>query len=353
MTSSKISLPGSSSFLGRIALITCLFIAAFSGQIHAQDFEGKSISDVSIRYRGAKTVDEARLRNLMSTKAGSEYRAERLDNDIKTLFESGLVDDVRFLAEPVGDKVRVIADVLTRDQINGVGFVGNTIFSDQKLAKETKLKAGGTMSDSQILEARRNLEKYYQGYGYPDVLISHRTQATGQQGASDLIFVIDEGAKNEVRKIRFEGNTKFTTPELKKEMKTKEKGWFSWLTKSGRFESDQLDQDLDAVLDYYRSKGYLRASSPGMRRDPVGDGRVDLVIPINEGEKYTVAGISFGRMTIFKPEELQPSMTLDAGDAYSSKKMRDDIKTIRSFYGSRGYADATVNPDIKDAGPTA
>lgn len=351
MTSSKFSQPGKGSLLGRIALIACLFVTAFSGKIHAQDFEGKNISELAIRYRGAKTVDEARLRNLMSTKAGTQYRAERLDNDIKTLFESGLVDDVRFLAEPVGESVRVIADVLTRDQINGVGFVGNTIFSDQKLAKESKLKAGGTMSDAQILEARRNLEEYYQGFGYPDVLITHRTQATGREGASDLIFVIDEGAKNEVRKIRFEGNSVFTTQDLKKEMKTKEKGWLSWLTKSGRFESGQLDEDLDAVLDYYRSKGYLRASSPGMRRDPVGDGRVDLVIPINEGEKYTVAGISFGRMTVFKPEELQPSMTLDGGDAYSSKKMRDDIRTIRSFYGSRGYADATVNPDIKDAGP--
>ncbi|MBG7606653.1 MAG: outer membrane protein assembly factor BamA [Verrucomicrobia bacterium] len=351
MTSSKFTLLGLGSLLGRISLIACLFITAFSGQIHAQDFEGKNISEVAVRYRGAETVDEARLRNLMSTKAGTKYRAERLDNDIKTLFESGLVDDVRFLAEPVGNGVRVIADVLTRDQFSGVGFVGNTIFSDQKLAKETKLKAGGTMSDATILEARRNLEKYYQGYGYPDVLISHRTQATGREGMSDLIFVIDEGAKNEVRKIRFEGNTVFTTPELKKEMKTKEKGWFSWLTKSGRFESGQLDEDLDAVLDYYRSKGYLRANSPGMRRDPVGDGRVDLVIPINEGEKYTVAGVSFGRMTVFKSEELYPSMTLNGGDAYSSKKMRDDIKMIRSFYGSRGYADATVNPDIKDAGP--
>ena len=324
---------------------------AFSGGLQAQDFEGKTISEVSVRYRGAKTVDEARLRNLMATKAGTAYRAERLDNDIKSLFESGLVEDVRFLAEPVGNSVRIIADVLTRDQINGVGFVGNTIFSDQKLAKETKLKAGGTMSDTEILEARRNLEKYYQGYGYPDVSISHRTQATGQQGTSDLVFVIDEGTKNEVRKIRFEGISVFTTPELKKEMKTKEKSWFSWLTKSGRFESDQLDSDLDAVLDFYREKGYLRASSPGMRRDPVGDGRVDLVIPINEGEKYTVSGVSFGRMTVFKPEELYPSLTLNGGDAYSSKSMREDIKMIRDFYGSRGYADATANPDIKDAGP--
>jgi outer membrane protein insertion porin family len=351
MIHSTSPLPRLGTLARRLALIAMVLAATFSGRLHAQDFEGKNITEVAVRYRGAKTVDEARIRNLMSTKAGTQYRAERLDNDIKTLFESGLIDDVRFLAEPVGAGVRIIADVLTRPTINGVGFVGATVFSAQKLAQETKLKSGGAMSDADILEARRNIEKYYQGYGYPDVIVSHRIQETGQPGLSDLIFVIDEGSKNEVRKIRFEGNTVFTTPELKKEMKTKEKGWFSWLTKSGRFESYQLDEDLDAVLDYYRSNGYLRASSPGMRRDPVGDGRVDLVIPISEGEKYTVAGVSFGRMTVFKPEELYPSMTLNGGDAYSSAKMRDDIKTIRSFYGSRGYADALVSPDIKDAGP--
>ncbi len=300
MTSSIFFHAGLDRLKGFLALTAFVLISGFTGNLVAQDFEGKNISDVSIRYRGAKTVDEARIRNLMSTKAGTQYRAERLDNDIKSLYESGLVDDVRFLAEPVGaNGVKVIADVLTRPAMAGVGFVGNTVFSDQKLAKETKLKAGGALSDAEILTARRNIEEYYRGYGYPDILVTHRTQATNQPGTSDLIFVIDEGVKNEVRKIRFEGNTVFTTPELKKEMKTKEKGWFSWLTKSGRFESDQLDSDLDAVLDYYRSKGYLRANSPGMRRDPVGDGRVDLVIPINEGEKYTVDGVSFGRMTVF------------------------------------------------------
>ncbi|MEX1115952.1 MAG: outer membrane protein assembly factor BamA [Akkermansiaceae bacterium] len=337
--------------VGQFAALTSLAVISLAGTLYAQDFEGKNISEVAIRYNGAKTVDEARLRNLMASKAGSAYRAESLDQDIKALYESGLVDDVRFLAEPAGGSVKLIAEVSTRPGLGGVGFVGNTIFSDQKLAKESKMKAGGALSDEQILEARRNIETYYQGYGYPDVTVTHRTQATGQPGLSDLIFVIDEGAKNEIRKIRFEGNTAFTDPELRKEMKVKEKGWFSWLTKSGRFESDELDTDLDAILDYYRSKGYLRASSPGMRRDPVGDGRVDLVIPINEGEKYTVEGVGFGKMTVFKPEELYPALTLNGNDAYSSKKMRADITMIRSYYGSRGYADALVTPDIRDAGP--
>jgi len=134
-------------------------------------------------------------------------------------------------------------------------------------------------------------------------------------------------------------------------MKVKETGWFSWLTKSGRFDSGQLDTDLDAILDYYRSRGYLRANSPGIRREPVADGRVDLIIPINEGERYTVTGVGFGPMKVFKPDELYPALTLTGNQAYSSTKMRADITMIRSYYGSRGYADALVTPDIRDAGP--
>lgn len=338
--------------MSQFAALVFTAVLSLAGNLLAQDFEGKTITNLEIRYRGAKTVNEDVLRNQMTTKAGAIYRSEDLDKDITALYESGLVDDVRFLAEPVGDKsVKLITEVTTRPLRGGVGFVGNTIFTDQKLAKETKLKASGVMSDAEILEARRNLEKYYQGHGYPDVSISHRIQATAREGLSDLIFVIDEGTKNEIRKIRFEGVTAFTKPELLKEMKTKEKGWLSWLTKSGRFESDQLDTDLDAVLDYYRSKGYLRANSPGFRREPVKDGRVDLVMPINEGEKYTVAGIGFSQMTVFKSEELYPGLTLNTNNAYSSKKMRADITMIRSYYGSRGYADASVSPDIRDAGP--
>lgn len=319
--------------------------------LKAQDFEGKTISEVVIRFNGPGNVEEAKLRNYMSTAAGQPYRTEKLDTDIKSLFESGLVDDVRWLAEPVGDNVKLIAEVTTRSRLNGVGFVGNTVFKDDKLAKETKLKAGGAISDSEIVAAQRNLEKYYQGYGYPDVTITHRMQPTAQAGLADLIFVIEEGAKNEVRKIKFEGNTSFTALELRKNMKVREKGLFSWITKSGRFETGQLEEDLASVLEFYRDKGYLRVSSPGVRRDPVGDGRVDIVIPINEGDKYTVAGVGFGKMTVFKPEELYPALTLASGSPYSSKKMRADITMIRSYYGSRGYADATVTPDISDAGP--
>ena len=93
-----------------LALIFMLISAVTSS---AQDFEGKNISSVAIRYSGAKTVDEARLRGHMAVRAGQKYSASRLDDDVRTLYESGLVDDVRFFVEPLGDSVKVIAEVLS------------------------------------------------------------------------------------------------------------------------------------------------------------------------------------------------------------------------------------------------
>jgi outer membrane protein insertion porin family len=84
---------------------------------------------VTIRYRGAKTVNEDLLRNQMTSKAGSPYRAENLDKDITALYESGLVDDVRFLAEPVGDSVNLIAEVTTRPMRRRRGISSATRFS--------------------------------------------------------------------------------------------------------------------------------------------------------------------------------------------------------------------------------
>ena len=332
-------------------LLAIVFLPVSS---EGQDFEGRTISSLTFRYRGPQTVDENRLLGYMRVREGQRYSAEVLDEDIVSLYESGLVDDVSFFGELEGENaVRLIVEVVTRPARAGVGFVGNTVFSDKKLAKVTELEGSGPLSDQEILSARRKIEEHYRGFGYPDVLVTHRLQETERPGYADLVFVIDEGVKSEVRKIRFEGNRAFRDVELRREMETKQKGLFSFFTKSGRINPEQLQQDLERVKDFYRNRGYLRVRIGEVRREPAKKGRVDLVIPVYEGEKYTVQSVSFGKMSVFRPEELEPALSLTARQPYSAEKMRDDIRMIRSYYGSRGYADAAVTPDIRDAGPGA
>jgi len=324
-----------------------------AGVVSGQDFNDKTISEVQIRFRGPKTVDEARLRNFMSVRAGDKFNNEVLDADIKKLYESGLVDDVRFLAEPAGERLKLVCEVVTRPSVPGIGFVGNTLYSDAKLARVTKLKAGKPISDADILEARRNIEDHYRGYGYPEVRVGHEMQATAREGWSDLIFIVEEGVRSEVRKIRFEGNNAFADVELRREMETKQKGLFSFITKSGRIDPIELERDKDRVLAFYRNEGHMRAAITETRKVAVKDGRVDLVFTIYEGPVYKVGSISFGKMTVFTSEELSPGLSMIAGDRYSAKKLADDRRMIRSYYGSRGYADATIQADSKSSDDAA
>ncbi|MFT7301866.1 MAG: outer membrane protein insertion porin family [Akkermansiaceae bacterium] len=338
--------------LGSLLLAAPVMVGTAQAQnflLEAGQFDGKKVTTVEIRYRGAKTVNEARLRSHMAVAPGKKYSQTVLDGDVKTLYASGLVDDIQFFAEDVSGGVKVIAEVVTRPLISGLGFDGNSTFSDKKLANETKLGVGQVLSDTQIIKARKNIEKLYEGYGYPDVTVTHRLQATSRAGYADLVFLVGEGGKSEVYKIRFEGNNALKDADLRKEMETKEKGWFSWFTKSGRINSVALDEDIGKVKDFYRSKGYWRAKVGLPKRVPrIGEG-VDLVIPVNEGPKYIVNSVGFPKIKVFTREELMPALSLVGNMPYSSKKVRDDIRMISSYYGSRGYADVAVVPDVREA----
>jgi outer membrane protein insertion porin family len=324
----------------------------FSTNVLGQDFLEEpdlKVTQVVFRYNGPKTVAESRLRSFTSTRVGQSFDAGVVDEDVKRLYESGLVQDVQVLGEEVTGGVKVIFEVTTRGTFDTVGFQGNSVFSDRKLAKEVQLTAGEILSDAKILTARRNIQEYYRGFGYPDVSVTHRLQDEGE-GVTALIFQINEGVKSEVRKIRFEGNQAFSDVELRREMETKQKGIFSFITKSGRIDNQQLQRDLESVKGFYQNNGYLRAKVLGEERVPVRDGRVDLVISVQEGGKYNVNQIQFGPMTVFKPEELMPALSLISGMPYSAKKVNDDRRAIRSYYGSRGYADANISAEVKDAG---
>lgn len=246
--------------LGSLIITSPVMVESALGQdflTEAALFDDKKVTSVEIRYRDAKTVNEARLRTHMAVAPGKTYSQTMLDGDIRTLYESGLVDDVEFFAEEVGDGVKVIAEVKTRPLIRGVGFDGNSKFTDKKLAGETKVTVGQILSDAEIVKARRNIEKYYEGYGYPDVSVNHRLQSTGKPGYADLVFLIGEGEKSEVYNIRFDGNRVLKDADLRKEMTTKEKGWFSFLSKSGRINTLILEEDIASLEDYYKSKGFF------------------------------------------------------------------------------------------------
>lgn len=159
----------------------------------AKDVEGRLVSEVAIRYVGPKTIEEERLRVFIRTTSHSRYKSERVDEDIKSLYESGLVNDVRVQAELKRGGVEVVYEVKTRPRMGPSPFVGNTVFSDQRLALESELVVGDRLDRASLSAAARKIEAYYQRHGYTQAKVTVRDNAWGANEPEDFQFIIEEG----------------------------------------------------------------------------------------------------------------------------------------------------------------
>lgn len=318
-------------------------------------YAGKTIKNVTMRYRGTgKTVVEARLLNMIATQPGTKYTPETVDKDLERLLKSGLVGGNTTVAvEADGDQVNVFFELATQNLLGGVGFKGNNRFEHWDLAEECGLKGGQAISDKALSEAINKLRTYYHDARYPDAQVSYHYQKTERPGYVDVIFNINEGKRANIINIDFIGNENIDSAALRQVMKTKEKGWLTWITKSGQIDREVVEDDLAELVTHYRNKGYLRAKLTKVQYLNHGDAddkKLTLQITVDEGKRYKVNKIVFGPTSVFTAEELVPGLSMYDGDYYSGKKVADDITMIRRYYGSRGYADAEIIPDIQEVG---
>ncbi len=320
-------------------------------------YEGRKVTGVSIRYvSGKRTVPDSRLYDVIQTRAGTKYSALRINADLERLIERGLVaPDTRVAVDPVGEGVRVTFEVKASSVMGGVGFTGNYRFKAEKIRENIKLEPGRVLNDKGLSQAKAAIIKMYQEAGYPDVKVSWRNASTQRATYNDVIFDIVEGRPVSMNSIQFVGNHQFDSQQLRQIMETKERGIFTWVTKSGRIDRDQVEDDLQAVIRQYRNYGYLRARITNVEYfvlNPKATGRQKLRmrVHIDEGPRYRVRNVSFGGITVYKPKELEPGLSMLGGDIYSLQKVSDDTQMIRKYYGAKGYADAEVRPDINEVG---
>ena len=156
--------------------------------------EGKEISSVTVRFEGERNFDEKGLMPFISSAEGSSYSAERSDDDIRALYESGYVEDARVVCEPENGKVRLIYVVSVRPQIGPIVFVGNTLFSNIRLVSEIEARTDdGELSLEDIDDNAKKIRNFYKSHGYPNVNVRVTASNGGPATANDFRFIIDEG----------------------------------------------------------------------------------------------------------------------------------------------------------------
>lgn len=321
---------------------TCLVSSQLSW---GQEAQAPIVKSIDIQFAGPATVSKERILNNMRTKVGKPYSIGIAEEDVRNLYQTAKVFNVRIFGDPQPDGIKVIVVVQTKGKVKEVLIEGATQIKVSKLRKKLATKAGGELTESDVEVDRQAILNLYQEKGYKDTEVKTSIQTDEKTEDSTVTFTVIEAGKTLIGKISFEGNTQFSDRQLRKVIKTRRHTIFSFLDKSGRVEKDKLSEDIDALREFYQNHGYedVKIGDPAVIRTE-GKTKIELSYSIEEGPQYHIGQISIGETRLFTTKEIASALLLKEGDVYSPAAVQTDIKRIQDAYGSHGYIDAQITP---------
>ncbi len=182
-----------------------------------------------------------------------------------------------------------------------------------------------------------------------------------------LTFNINEGPKVKVGKIGFEGNQVLSDRALRRAMKHLKpigipKSLILENIFSRTYDQSKLAEDLELVRGKYQDRGYFTALvlEPNLNMRDVGGGfhipvfypnkpgkRVDLTIPVQEGEQYRLGKLTFTGVKFFRQPDalMRPMFQMKDGDIFNVSKVRKGLENLRKLYGEFGFINMVSSPD--------
>jgi outer membrane protein insertion porin family len=304
-----------------------------------------------ITYRALEPDVDALARNQLRLREGAAFDAALVSEDLGRLNRVGRFRSVEASAQALDDgSVEVIYTVRLQPLVTVVDITGNTRIPDNQLMGLIDLLEGTPVDPSALDRAARRIEQRYRDEGFYNARVGFDQEQIESAGA--VIFQIREGEKLRVTQVRFGGNNNVSEQELRWQIDTTE-AWLLSFIEAGELDDDVLENDVAAIVKYYKDRGYLDARcAPILTPSP--DGREVLVeFQVDEGARYSVREVKVaydgaksidvgGGEGVFTPEQLIGLMPIKPGDVYSDARVRASLDEIKAAYGKLGYADARV-----------
>lgn len=299
----------------------------------------------------------------LGTRTGQPLELRKITLDTSNLWSERRLA-TRALVQEDGDQVIVTFRVDQEVQVyERVEFRGLRQFSRTEVEELLGLYADRQVTSTEAVALRNVLVARYRRDGFAFCSVDLREQepeggAPGDRPRRVLTFHVDEGPKVKVRAIQFRGNTTYPALPVLGLL-----GAGDYLLRDAHLQSDPawgfsggapysreiLEEDLDRLRLFYRSRGFLDATVD------LGDVRfapdctsVDLDILVVEGIRYRITDVKLVHVddtgkpadpggVLYPVEEVAKVLKLQPGEYYDHDKIRRDWQAIQDFYGRRGH----------------
>jgi outer membrane protein insertion porin family len=310
------------------------------GQVAAPRVQQIEIRHIPVNQPAAS--DEL-IRANIRVKVGDPLVKTSVDDDVRNLYNTGYFYNIRVAEERVDGGTKLVYILQGKPLLTDVLFSGNTKFSTSKLQKELTSKVGQPLDERKLFADAQKIQTKYQKAGYQRTKVEYKLNINENAGRGAATFEITEAPKVKITDIQFTGAAAFSEKELAKQLKTKEKWMFSWLTGSDKFKDDQFDDDKERLAEFYRNKGYLDFEIKDVAFEYPRPDRLVIKFQLFEGRQYKVGAVAVKGNAVFPTPELERDLRMTAGQTFTPEGQRKDVDALRDFYGSKGYIDARVN----------
>ena len=329
---------------------------------------------LDLQIRGNNTIPNHNLLRNIRTRQGRYFDPDLLQQDVNELWKMKEVQRVIGPYVKQTDQGVVIdIEVVERQLIQSVKFVGNRAVTDRALFKETNLSDGQPLDHHEIKLVKHRIEEYYQDKGYPNTQVE--ILEGGQNSDNSAVFLIHEDQQKRVWNVEFSGNSIASDSRLKSLIESKP-GILKLV--GGLVKQNEIDQDVLRLTSYYRALGFFNAR---IGREVVehDNGRwITLRFVIDEGPRYRIRSVTFIGNEVFDQGQLMHMIELkpasnavaetsslpfsvphlddlvasDSGAAsefpeFSTKMMNQDLVSLRDLYGANGFVFSNVEVETR------
>ncbi len=303
---------------------------------------------------GNSDIRTSRLRREIEMEAGMPLDEVRVKRDADKLFRfyqersfpNAVVEFSITRDDELGTGVVVYRiDEGEKLRIANIEFIGNDSFSAGTLRSEMKtseyfwlwswITGSGKFEEDKFIDDLETLRDFYRNEGYLDVEIPSADVRFEYPSSSrmNVLVKIIEGRRYDVGDIRFQGNTLFTSEQLRQALRISEGSVFS---------PAKVDDSVEGLRDFYGQFGYLDTFVRSERIPNMDTGDIDVVFSIEESERFRVETINVAGNTKTRSDVILRELALAPGDVFDTIRMKNSEARLRN---TRFFESVTLSPE--------
>jgi outer membrane protein insertion porin family len=325
-----------------------------------------------IDIHGNRRIPADTVKARIFTHAGDVYDPAGLERDFNSLWNTGYFEDVRFEREQTPKGWRIHVYVKEKPTIREINYTGLSSVSTSDVLDRFKERKVGLSVESQydptrIKKAEVAIKELLAEHGRQFASIRSEVRPI-PPAAVGITFVVKEGPKVKVGRIRFQGNRNVNSRTLRAAMKNLKPigiphSIFLENIFAKTYDATKLEEDTERVRNEYQNRGFFKVLVQDPKTEihdtghagvhiPLlqkGPGKaVDITMPIEEGDRYRLSSITFkNNKAITNNKALRALFPIKDGDIFSREKIGKGLENLRKAYGEYGYINFTSVPDTK------